>query len=150
MPPQFPDWRFLMPQIQNNSRVSLRYQVKQLDGKIIDDNQDAVQYTHGQGQIFPALEENLLGRTAGDKFEVPLSAEEAYGKYDDTAIQRLSITSFEGIEDLEPGMTLFTGQGEAQQSVTVLDIEAGEVLIDTNHPLAGKPLVFAVEVLQVD
>jgi FKBP-type peptidyl-prolyl cis-trans isomerase SlyD len=139
-----------MSTIQNHSRVTLQYTVKDSQGKVVDDTDEPVQYTHGQGQIFTSLEANLLGRESGDSFEVELSAEEAYGEYDDNAIQRLSITSLEHIEDLEVGMTLFTGNDKDQQALTILEIDAGEVVLDANHPLAGKALTFLVKVIAID
>lgn len=139
-----------MSTIQNHHRVTIQYTVKDSEGTLVDDTQEPVQYTHGQNQIFPALEENLLGREAGDSFEIELSAEEAYGEYDENATQRVSITSLESVEDLDIGMTLFTGSKENQQALTVLDIDAGEVLLDANHPLAGKNLTFNVSVIAID
>ncbi|MCK5880323.1 MAG: peptidylprolyl isomerase [Sinobacterium sp.] len=139
-----------MSTIQNHNRVSIQYTVKDSEGNIVDDTKEPVQYTHGQKQIFPALEENLLGREAGDEFEVELSAEETYGEYDENSTQRVSITSLEHIEDIEVGMTLFTGSEKDQQALTVLDIDAGEVLLDANHPLAGKTLKFSVTVIAID
>ncbi len=136
--------------IQHHSRVSIQYTVKDNEGHIVDDMSDPVQYTHGQNQIFPALEENLLGRAAGESFSVELSAEETYGEYDENSIQRVSITSLEHIEDLEVGMTLFTGNDKDQQALTILDIDCGEVILDANHPLAGKNLTFLVTVIAID
>jgi FKBP-type peptidyl-prolyl cis-trans isomerase SlyD len=139
-----------MSTIQNHSRVTLQYTVKDNQGKVVDDTDEPVQYTHGQGQIFTSLEANLLGRESGDRFEIELSAEEAYGEYDDNAIQRLSITSLEHIADLEVGMTLFTGNDKDQQALKVLEIDAGEVVLDANHPLAGKALTFLVKIIAID
>jgi FKBP-type peptidyl-prolyl cis-trans isomerase SlyD len=130
--------------------VTIQYTVKDTEGRIVDDTDEPVQYTHGQGQIFPALEANLLGREPGDVFDIQLSAEEAYGEYDDNATQRLSITSLEDIEDLEVGMTIFTGNDKEQQALTILEIDAGEVVLDANHPLAGKDLTFSVNVIAID
>jgi len=138
-----------MSTIQNQCRVTLKYTVTDLEGSVLDNTEEPVQYTHGQKQIFPALEESLLGREIGERFQITLSAEEAYGEYDPTAQQRLSITSFEDIEDLSIGMTLYTGEGEQQQAVKILDIDAGEVVIDANHPMAGLDLIFDLEVIDI-
>ena len=140
----------IMSTVQNNQRITIQYTVKDSEGNIVDDTKEPVQYMQGQGQIFSALEENLLGRETGDQFEVELSAEETYGEYDDNAMQRVSITSLEHIEDLEVGMTIFTGSDKEQQALTVLDIDAGEVVLDANHPLAGKALTFSVSVIAIN
>ena len=139
-----------MSTIQANDRVTITYTVKNEDGDIIDDTQEAVQYIQGQGQIFTALEAQLLGRSAGDSFSVTLAAEEAYGEYNPDNLQRLSLASLEDIEDLEIGMTLYSGDQENPQTVTVLEIEAGEVVIDANHPLAGQALTFEVNIQTID
>ncbi len=139
-----------MSSIQNNQRISIQYKVIDQEGQVIDDTEEPVQYIQGQNQIFPALEAALLGREVGDSFSITLSAEEAYGEYNPDSVQRLSLASLEHIEDLEIGMTLFTGDEANSQAVKVLDIEAGEVTIDANHPLAGQALTFDVNVINID
>jgi len=85
----------------------------------------------------------------GDSSNVVISAKDAYGEYDEKAIQILPKEQFAGIE-LIKGMPLY-GQGEDGGTVQVVVKEIGQesVIIDFNHPLAGKTLMFSVTVLDI-
>jgi len=101
----------------------------------------------GKGQIIPGLEKALCGMNKDDSSDILVPAAEAYGEYNEEAIQTLPIEQFEGVE-LKEGLTLY-GQGEDGQTVqvTVKSFTDKDVTIDFNHPLAGKDLMFSVKVL---
>ncbi|NRA41571.1 MAG: peptidylprolyl isomerase [Pseudomonadales bacterium] len=130
--------------------LTIRYSVTDTDGNLLDDLDQPMKIVLGQGQIFPALEAALIERQAGDEFELTLAAQEAYGEYDPAAVQRVSMASLETLEDLSEGMVIFTGHGSEKQALTIRAIDAGEVVLDGNHPHAGKDLCFLVKVDAVD
>jgi len=101
-------------------------------------------FMFGRGQIIPGLENAISNMSIGEKAEVLVKAEDAYGAYEAEAKQEVPRDQFAGIE-LEVGMTLY-GQGEDGGTVQVVvqDIGDESVIIDFNHPLAGKDLVFLV------
>jgi FKBP-type peptidyl-prolyl cis-trans isomerase SlyD len=131
--------------IEKNQIVSIEYEVS--DGeKVVDSNIGGMPlvFMFGRGQIIPGLENAISNMSIGEKAEVLVKAEDAYGAYEAEAKQEVPRDQFAGIE-LEIGMTLY-GQGEDGGTVQVVvqDIGDESVIIDFNHPLAGKDLVFLV------
>jgi FKBP-type peptidyl-prolyl cis-trans isomerase SlyD len=133
--------------IVENQIVSIEYEVKDGD-KIVDSNIGSAPlvFMFGKGQIIPGLESGIVDMNIGDKAEVNVAAVDAYGEYNDDAKQEVPKDQFDGI-DLEVGMSLY-GQGEdgGTVQVTVKDIGTENVIIDFNHPLAGKALAFNVSI----
>lgn len=133
--------------IEKNQIVSIEYEVR--DGNnVVDSNVGGAPlvFMFGKGQIIPGLENGIQNMAIGEKGDVLVKAEDAYGEYNDEAVQELPREQFAGIE-LEMGMSLY-GQGEDGSTVQVIVKEIGEdtVVIDFNHPLAGKELMFSVTI----
>ncbi|MEA3289594.1 MAG: peptidylprolyl isomerase [Campylobacterota bacterium] len=106
-----------------------------------------LEFISGMGQIIPGLEKEIENLNEGDKADVMVKAEEAYGEYNDEAVQTLPKEQFAGV-DLVEGMTLYGSSEDGQTvQVQVKAIEGDNVTIDYNHPLAGKTLMFSVAVL---
>jgi FKBP-type peptidyl-prolyl cis-trans isomerase SlyD len=105
---------------------------------------------HGMHHIIPGLESALDGRKAGERLQVTIAPEHAYGESDPELIQAVPRTLFEGVDHIEPGMQ-FTAQGPDGEAhtVTVREASEEEVVIDGNHPLAGTTLHFDVLVESV-
>ncbi len=104
----------------------------------------------GHGQLVPGVEQALIGREAGDKFEVDIAPGEAYGEYQPGLLQRVPKKYFQQPQKLKPGMTtvLQTRDG-GQRLVTVHKVGMNSIDVDHNHPLAGKTLHFNIEVTDV-
>ncbi|MDY0120371.1 MAG: peptidylprolyl isomerase [Sulfurimonas sp.] len=136
--------------IEANQIVSLQYEVRDGD-KVVDSNVGGAPlvFMFGKGQIIPGLENGIANMTIGEKGDVLVKAVDAYGEYNQEAQQEVPKDQFAGI-DLEIGMSLY-GQGEDGGTVQVIVKEIGEenVLIDFNHPLAGKDLMFSVTINNV-
>lgn len=133
--------------IEENQIVSIEYEVS--DGeKVVDSNVGGMPlvFMFGKGQIIPGLENAIANMSIGEKAEVLVKAEDAYGEYEAEAKQEVPKDQFAGI-DLEIGMALY-GQGEDGGTVQVIVKEIGDenVIIDFNHPLAGKDLSFIVSI----
>lgn len=133
--------------IEANQIVSIEYEVS--DGaNIVDSNVggEPLVFMFGKGQIIPGLENAIANMSIGEKAEVLVKATDAYGEYNSEAKQEVPKDQFSGI-DLEVGMTLY-GQGEDGGTVQVVVQEIGSesVIIDFNHPLAGKDLAFVVSI----
>ena len=141
-----------MMKIEDNSVVSFNYEVKDAKtGEVVDSNtgQAPLSFIAGKQQIIPGLEDQMKGMSAGESADLFVSANEAYGEYNPDAIQVAPREQFIGI-DLQEGMTLY-GQSEDGQTiqVTVKSFDDKEVVIDFNHPLAGKDLLFSVNITEV-
>jgi len=131
--------------IETNQIVSIEYEVRDGD-TVVDSNVGGAPlvFMYGKGQIIPGLEDGIKNMTIGEKGDVLVKPEDAYGELNPDAQQEVPKDQFAGIE-LEIGMTLY-GQGEDGGTVQVIVKEIGEetVIIDFNHPLAGKNLMFTV------
>jgi len=138
--------------INDNQVVSISYELKDVDnGEVIDSNINAapLSFIVGKGQIIPGLENEIKNLNSGEDAEIKVAAKDAYGEYDDAAVQTLPKEQFAGLE-LSEGMTLY-GQGEdgATVQVIVKSFNDESVEVDFNHPLAGKDLLFAISVTEV-
>ncbi|MCK9540384.1 FKBP-type peptidyl-prolyl cis-trans isomerase, partial [Dokdonella sp.] len=131
--------------ISNNQVVSMEYEVK-VEGNVVDSNvnQEPLEFTFGSGQIIPGLESRIASLSEGESASIVVPASEAYGEYNEEAMQKIPKEQFEGIE-LSIGLPL-QGQGPDGNPIQVVvkDILDDEVLIDFNHPLAGKELNFNI------
>lgn len=104
----------------------------------------------GYHQLVPGVERALEGREAGERFEADIAAAEAYGERHDGMIQRVPKKYFRYADKLKPGMStvLETREG-GQRMVTVHKVGMSAIDVDHNHPLAGKPLHFEIEITVV-
>lgn len=137
--------------IENNKVVTINYVLKDSDGNILDSSDDAsFAYLHGAMNIIPGLEEALSGKSTGDDLSVTISPEDAYGVRDDARVQKVPKNMFEGGGEIEVG-TQFHAQGPNGETlvVTIAEVMEDEVVVDANHPLAGKELNFDVTVIEV-
>src|SRR3546814_2739331 len=120
-------------------------------GDVIDSSKgnEPLVYLHGGGNLIPGLEKALLGKKTGDKLAVKVEPSEGYGERNDALIQQVPRRAFQGIKDIEPGMS-FQAQGpQGPMRVTVTRVAGDMVTVDGNHPLAGENLNFDVEITEV-
>jgi len=138
-------------QVADNMAVSIHYTLTNDDGEVLDTSigDEPLVYLHGVGNIIPGLENALHGKVAGDKFNVHIAPEDAYGELMEEMIQVISRDMFEGIDNIEVGMQFNADVSSGSGVVTVVNIEDDDITIDGNHPLAGLALTFDVEVIDV-
>ena len=138
--------------ITQNAAVVMHYTLTDDAGSVVDSSrdQDPLSYIHGSGGLIPGLAAELEGRCPGDQVHAVIPPELAYGDLEEDLIQVVPRSAFPGIEAIEVGMrfTASDQQGQ-QQTVSVTEVEADEVTVDGNHPLAGQTLHFDVEILSV-
>jgi FKBP-type peptidyl-prolyl cis-trans isomerase SlyD len=137
--------------IEDKKVVSFHYELTNQEGEQLESSQDKepMTYLHGTNNIIPGLEKAMVGKSAGDKFQITVDPAEAYGERKEANIQRISAKHFKNLRKLAPGQVvgLQTRQGPVQ--VTVVKIGRFNVDVDANHPLAGQALTFDVEVTGV-
>jgi FKBP-type peptidyl-prolyl cis-trans isomerase SlyD len=138
-------------QVANNMAVSIHYTLKNDAGEVLDSSigQDELVYLHGSGNIISGLEKAITGKSVGDKFNVRIEPEDAYGVVYEDRIQVISRDMFEGIDEVKVGMQFHADVSHGPGIITVIKVEGNDITIDGNHPLAGVPLSFDVEVLAV-
>ena len=135
--------------IEKNSAVTLRIQVSDSKGNVMEDGKHPVSYLHGgYGNLFPRLEAALEGQEVGFESRLELPAEDAFGARDESLVQSIPKSQF------PPGVKV-GGQLEARtpegqmQVFTVLKIKGDTVFLDGNHPHAGKALKISLKVLEI-
>lgn len=138
-------------QVAKDKVVAIDYTLTDDEGAVLDTSQgrEPLAYLHGSGNIIPGLEKALEGKQAGDKLNVRIDAADAYGERDDALTQEVPLEMFQGVEQIEEGMRFQAQTSAGVQVVTVTKVEAQTVTVDGNHPLAGKPLTFDVNVVEV-
>ena len=137
--------------VQDGMTVQIDYTLT-VDGEVVDSSvgRGPLRYVHGQGQIIPGLERQLTGLGVGDAGRVTVSPEEGYGSVDPEAFVEVSK------EQLPPDMTPEVGQmlqGTDRNGrpfrAKIHEVGEDAVILDLNHPLAGKTLLFDVKVVEV-
>jgi len=138
--------------IKDGSVVSLQYTLSGDDGKTIESNKgkEPLKYTQGQHQIIPGLEKELTGMKVGGEKRIKVKPEDAYGPIDPKVIQEFPKEKIPP-EGQKVGAIL-TARGPQGQAipVKVKEVKEKTVVLDMNHPMAGKTLVFDIKVLEVE
>lgn len=138
--------------IKEGSEVGIEYTLTLDDGTVADSNvgQEPLVYTQGGGQILPALEQALEGLAPGDSKQVDLEAAEGYGEVNPQAYQNVPIDQIPE-QSREVGAVLIASSPDGrQQQIRIHEVQDDAVVVDFNHPLAGKDLSFAIKVVSVD
>jgi FKBP-type peptidyl-prolyl cis-trans isomerase SlyD len=132
--------------VVDGMKVSFEYTIS-ADKAVVDSNvgKDPVSYVHGQKQILPKLEQAFAGMKPGESKHVDIAAVDAYGPYDDKA--RVTVEKSKVPPDTKAGSMLATPEG---RPVKVVEVKESGVVLDLNHPLAGKDLAFDVKVVTVE
>lgn len=133
--------------IADGSKVTVEYTLALPDRTVVESTvgKDPVSYTQGKHEIIPGLEKALAGAKAGDKKHVTVPAEEAYGPYDEQ--KKVTVTKEQVPPEVKVGTRLRAQNG---MEAKVVSIDGDSIVVDTNHPLAGKELVFDINVLKVE
>jgi FKBP-type peptidyl-prolyl cis-trans isomerase SlyD len=138
--------------IAKNTVVSIRYELLDTAGEVLEQSDEPVSYLHGgYDGIFPTVEEALQGKEVGEGCELTLEPEHAFGEYDAELVRIEELSQFpEG--QVEVGME-FEGAADGDDDewilYTVTDVTDDKVVVDGNHPLAGQRLFFKCTVLDV-
>jgi FKBP-type peptidyl-prolyl cis-trans isomerase SlyD len=137
--------------IEKDVVVSLDYTLT-VDGEIVDSSTDSepIQFIQGQGNVIPGLERQLYGMEVGDSRDVIVSAAEGYGDEDPDAYAEVPRDEFPSNIPLEPGVELVLKNEDGEElQARIESIDGDTVLLNFNHPLAGKELHFSVVVIEL-
>lgn len=137
--------------VENGAVVSIEYTLADENGTVIESNKgkDPLTYTHGVGQIIPGLEKGLSGMRTEEEKNIRVEPEEAYGPVNPQAYQEVPRADVPS-EALKVGTMLVAKSQEGQSfPARISEIKEQTVVLDFNHPLAGKTLNFDVKILDV-
>jgi FKBP-type peptidyl-prolyl cis-trans isomerase SlyD len=134
--------------ISKDKVVSIDYTLTDNGGQVLDSSQgkEPLNYLHGAGNIIPGLESALEGKVQGEKVNVQVPPEQAYGPRDERMVQAVPRSAFQGAENIQPGMQFQAQTNAGARIITVVGVQGDQVTIDANHPLAGQTLNFDVDV----
>lgn len=136
--------------VEDGLVVSLAYTLKDGEGNILDvaTREDPLLYLHGANNLLPPVEKELVGKSIGDRAEVTLTPEEGFGEYEPKHVQRVERSLFPD-EEIQVGMPYIVESEGSVMQFFVKEVTETEVLLDGNHPYAGKTLSFDVTVAAI-
>jgi FKBP-type peptidyl-prolyl cis-trans isomerase 2 len=132
--------------------VHLRFTLSSVEGEVLDSNRDRTPlvFTVGQDEVIRGLERALLGMRVGESRRVTVPPEEAYGPVDPAAVTEVPAERLPA-EARTPGARVRARTGSGREVLArVREVRDGTVVLDLNHPLAGRTLVFDVEIVLVE
>lgn len=137
--------------IASNRVVLIHYTLKNDAGETLDSSEgsEPLAYIHGNGNLIPGLEAELLGRIAGESLNVRIAPRDGYGDIDPALVQRVPRSAFASIDKIEVGTRFQTQTAQGPQVSVVTGVSDDSIQMDANHPLAGQHLTFAVEITNV-
>ena len=143
--------------IEHGSQVTLHFSVALTDGHVVDSNFDMspASFNVGDGNMLPGFESQLLGLCKGDEVDVVLTPEQAFGPVNQDNVHRLPRSRFnqfldDEYEDLQVGTVVsFKDPGGFDLPGVVKEKSTTGVVVDFNHPLAGKDIVFKARIVEV-
>lgn len=140
--------------IEKNAVVSFHYRLSDISAELPIEletsfGSEPSLYLHGYGNIMASLESAMVGREDGDVFSVDLAPEDAYGKRREGWIQRVPIKHLLNKRKPKLGEIVQINTDEGAKQATVVKVGLKNVDVDANHPLAGKPIRFDIELITV-
>lgn len=141
-----------MSDAKTGDTVRIHYTGTLSDGSTFDTSsgRDPLEFTVGSGQIIPGLDRAIDGMSVGEKKTVEVPAADAYGDRNPEGIQTVPRAQVPDHIPLDPGTQLQVQTGDGRTlPVTVAEVTEEAVVLDANHPLAGKDLTFEVELVEI-
>jgi FKBP-type peptidyl-prolyl cis-trans isomerase SlpA len=140
-------------EISAGKKISLHFAIRFEDGQEVDSTfgKTPANFVLGDGNMLPGFEEGLVGLKAGDKKEWVITPEKGFGLPNPQNIQEMKRKDFAADMTLEPGlMVSFADANKNELPGTIAEFDDEKVIVDFNHPLAGRNLNFEVEILLVE
>jgi len=131
--------------------VDFNYKGTLSDGSVFGESEPGkpLEFQVGSGKIISALEKGMLGMKVGEKKTITVKAADAYGEYDSSALQDVPRAQFPKDLALQVGQHFQVQTAAGVMTVTIAAVKDKTVTVDFNHPLAGKDLTFAVEIVKI-
>jgi FKBP-type peptidyl-prolyl cis-trans isomerase SlyD len=140
------------PAVADGMVVTFDFTLRLNDDEVADTTQGQMplRFVVGQGQLLPALEDAMIGMVAGEQRQITIEPVDAYGEWDEDALEEVAISELPDGAELEEGAALEVTDSEGETyEATVYEINKDTVVLDYNHPLAGETLQFDVKVVDI-
>jgi|TARA_B100001094_G_scaffold68033_1_gene64340 FKBP-type peptidyl-prolyl cis-trans isomerase SlpA len=137
--------------IQTGTSVTLHFSLALENGHIVDSNFEGnpATFSVGDGNLLPGFESSLLGLEVGDEREFIIPPENAFGQHNTQNVQSVDRGNFDE-SDLEIGSILSFQNGDGELPGVIIALEENLVMVDFNHPLSGKNIVFQVKIVEIN
>jgi len=137
--------------IRYSSNVLLHYSLKG-NGQVFESTfgGSPIKLKIGQSSLPQIIESALYGLKVEDKKEYSFSSKDIFGVYDEAKVKTISLDTFKNYKDPKPGDIIETTENDKSYFITVLDRIDDKVVVDLNHPLCNKEVLFKVEILDID
>jgi FKBP-type peptidyl-prolyl cis-trans isomerase 2 len=142
-----------MEQVKNGDNIQIHYRGRLEDGTVFDSSEgrEPLEFQVGSGSVIPGFDEGVQGMEVGDKKTIHIPAAEAYGEKQEHMIFEFPRDRFPAEIVPEEGMTLNMSDGQGQViPVVITEVKEDMVLLDANHQLAGKDLIFDLELVSIN
>lgn len=138
--------------IKNGDTVSVHYVGTFNDGTEFDRSREGspLKFKVGSGMVIPGFDKAVMGHEVGDKFSVNIPAAEAYGEKQEHLLFPVPMEQVPATIKPQVGMMLHVGTDQGELEVTICEVTDTHIVLDANHPMAGKDLNFALEVVAVN
>jgi FKBP-type peptidyl-prolyl cis-trans isomerase SlpA len=136
--------------IEQGRKVTMHFAIKLTDGQIVDSNFEGspVEFEVGDGNIPEGFEAALTGLKVGDHLDLTIDPERGFGQHNPSNIQTMKRSDFKEME-LEPGLVISFQEPGGELPGVIVEFDDERVEVDFNHPLAGKTILFEVQVLNI-
>ncbi|HVZ96168.1 MAG TPA: peptidylprolyl isomerase [Chitinophagaceae bacterium] len=142
-----------MSKAKKGDKVKVHYRGVLTDGRQFDSShgREPLEFTVGAGQMIAGFDAAIPGMEVGDKKTISIAPKDAYGERSEEAIIEFPKSNIPADMKLKPGMKLqLRNQAGHPVPVTVAEIKDDVVILDANHELAGKELIFDIELVSID
>lgn len=141
-----------MSQVKQNDTVKVHYTGKLADGQVFDSSRERepIEFTLGQGQLIPGFEKGVIDMKVNEKKTVNIPCAEAYGEVNNELFQEVKKEQLPPEIKPEVGMGLVSKNPDGtERQLRVAEVKEDAIVVDANHPLAGKELVFDLEMVEI-
>lgn len=142
--------------VKKGSKVKIEYEGKLENGEIFDSSnrggeQHPIEFNVGEGRVIPGFENAVIGMNLGEEKEFEINPEDAYGEIKEELVREVPKSAFPENQEPKEGMVVVLSAQNGQQfPVKIKEVKDDAIVLDMNHPLAGKKLIFKIKVTGID
>lgn len=142
-----------MSQVKLNDTIKVHYTGKLTDGQVFDssENREPLEFKVGSGMLIPGFENGVIDMAVNENKTLNIPCAEAYGEVNKELFQEVEKSMLP--EDIQPevGMGLMSQTPDGREMpLTITEVKDASIIVDANHPLAGKDLIFDIEVVEIN